>query len=73
MDFQKYNIKEKTKKKRKKQSHKNDFKKYIYEVCFKNRVFFWKVIVGYKNEKGVIEDLKIKKLNLKSDNSKKYI
>ena len=33
--------------------------KYIYEVCFKNRIFFCKVIVGYKNEnKGVIEDLK---------------
>ena len=23
---------------------------YIYEICFKNRVFFCKVIVGYKNE-----------------------
>ena len=35
----------------------------MYEVCFKNRVsFFGKVIVGYKKKnKGVIEDLKIKK------------
>ena len=24
--------------------------KNIYGVCFKNRVFFFKVIVGYKNE-----------------------
>ena len=46
LDFQKYNIKEK---KKKKKSQKL-FKKYIYEVCFKNRVFFGKVIVGYKNE-----------------------
>ena len=49
--------------KEKKQSHKNYKTKkniYIYEVCFKNRVFC-KVIVCYKNEKGVIEDLKIKK------------
>ena len=33
--------------------------------ALKNRVslfFFCKVIVGYKNEKGVIEDLKIKKI-----------
>ena len=61
MDFQKYNIKEKTKKKRKKQSHKNDFKKYIYEVCFKNRVFFCKVMVVIKMKiKGVIDDLKLK-------------
>jgi len=38
--------------KKKKQGHKN-YKKYIYEVCFKkNRVFlfFCKVIVGYKSE-----------------------
>jgi len=25
-------------------------KKNIYELCFKNRVFFCKLIVGYKNE-----------------------
>ena len=51
LEFQKYNVKEK---KKKKQGHKN-YKKYIYEVCFKkkNRVFFCcccKVIVGYKSE-----------------------
>ena len=35
------------KKKKKKQSHKKMIK-YMYEVCFKNRVFFFgKVIVGY--------------------------
>ena len=32
--FQKYNIKEK--KKKRTQNHKNYFKIYIYEVCFKN-------------------------------------
>ena len=33
---------------------------YTYEVCFKKQgLFFFKVIVGYKNEKGVIEDLKV--------------
>ena len=30
-------------------NHKN-YKKYRYEICFKNRFFFFKVIVGYKNE-----------------------
>ena len=34
-------------------NHKN-YKKYIYiyvcEICFKNRVFYCKVIVGYKHE-----------------------
>ena len=30
-------------------NHKN-YKIYIYEICFKNRVFFVKVIVGFKNE-----------------------
>ena len=55
MDFQKYKIKEKTKK-----SHK-DYKVYIYEVCFKS-----KVIVGYKIKiKGVIEDLKKKRMIVK--------
>ena len=36
---------------KKKQSHKNYYI-YIYEVCFKKQglSFFWKVIVGYKNE-----------------------
>ena len=47
MEFQKYNVKEK---KKKKQGHKN-YKKYIYEVCFKKKgLFFCKVIVGYKSE-----------------------
>ena len=49
-------------KRKKKQSHKN-YEIYVYEVCFKNRVLFYKVIVGYKMElKGVIEGLKIKKI-----------
>ena len=47
MDFQKYNIKEK---KKKKKTKSEKLLIYIYEVCFKNRVFFFKVIVGYKNE-----------------------
>ena len=35
----------------------------IYEICFKNRVFFWKVIVGYKMKiKRVITALKIEKM-----------
>ena len=35
----------------------------IYEICFKNRVFFWKVIVGYKMKiKRVIKALKIEKM-----------
>ena len=39
LEFQKYNVKEK-KEKKKKQGHKN-YKKYIYEVCFKKiRVLF---------------------------------
>ena len=33
-----------------KQNKVTKIMKYIYEVCFKNRVFFCKVIVGYKNE-----------------------
>ena len=39
------------KKRRKKTGHKN-YKKYIYEVCFKKKqgLFFCKVIVGYKSE-----------------------
>ena len=47
LELQKYNVKEKKKKrkrkimKEKKKGHKN-YKKYIYEVCFKkNRVFFF--------------------------------
>ena len=50
MDFQKYNIKEKKKKKKKKRVTKI-IKIYIYmKFALKNRVLFWKVIVGYKNE-----------------------
>ena len=30
-------------------NHKN-YKKYIYEICFKIGSFFCKAIVGYKNE-----------------------
>ena len=30
-------------------NHKN-YKKYTYEICFKNRVFSFKVRVGYTNE-----------------------
>ena len=46
LDFQKYNIKEKKKKKNKgtrliKQQQQQP-QKNIYEVCFKNRVFFLK-------------------------------
>ena len=48
LDFQKYNIKEKKKKKKKRTKSQELLKTYMYEVCFKNRVFF-KVIVGYKN------------------------
>ena len=42
------------------------------KFALKNRGFFCKVIVCYKNEKGVIQGLKIKKIffNLKNDNSK---
>ena len=57
-DFQKYNLKEK---KKKKKSQKLFFK--IYEVCFKNRVFFWEKqqqVIKMKI-KGVIVDLKILK------------
>ena len=43
LDSQKYNIKNT------KQNHKN-YRIHIYEICFKYRVFFGKVIVGYKNE-----------------------
>ena len=50
LDFQKYIIKEKKKKKNNKITRIIKKKKYIHEVCFKNGVFFWKVIVGYKNE-----------------------
>ena len=30
-------------------NHKN-YKIYIHEICFKNRIFFCKVIVGYNRE-----------------------
>ena len=49
---------------------------YIYEVCFKNRVFFFfcKVIVGYKMKiKGVVEDLKIRKKLKNNSKNIKYI
>ena len=43
MDFQKYNIKEKTKKKKEKKTKSHELfkkmtttKKYIYGICFKN-------------------------------------
>ena len=39
------------------------------KFALKNRFFFGKVIVGYKNEKGVIQELKII-FELKIDNSK---
>ena len=40
--------------------------KNIYEVSFKNRVFFCNVIVGYKMKiKGVIEDFKKLRKNFK--------
>ena len=59
MDFHKYNIKEMKKKKRKKttklqellNNNNNNHKKYIYSICFKNKVFLFKVIVGYKKLK----------------------
>ena len=52
MDSQKYNIKEKNK--------VTKIKKSIYiKFALKSRVFFCKVI-GYRNEKGVIEYLKLK-------------
>ena len=54
LDSQKHNIKEKNK--------VTKIIKYIYEVCFKNRVFFFakeQQVIKMKI-KGVIEDLKIK-------------
>ena len=36
--------------KKKKQSHKNYKKKIYMKFALKNKVFFCKVIVGYKNE-----------------------
>ena len=61
LDSQKHNIKEKNK--------VTKIIKNIYmKFAFKNRVFFCKVIVGYKMKiKGVVEDLKFKKnfFNLK--------
>ena len=44
LDSQKYNIK------KSKQNKITKIIKNIYEVCFKNSVFFCKVIVGYKSE-----------------------
>ena len=58
LDSQKYSIK------KTKQNCKN-YKIYIYEICLKNRIFFNKVILGYKmNIKGVIKNLKIKNLKM---------
>ena len=34
----------------KKQNQITKIIKNVYEICFKNRVFFYEVIVGYKNE-----------------------
>ena len=42
--------------------------KSVYEICFKNRAFFCKVIVGYKNEN--LRNSKELKNKTKSDNSK---
>ena len=62
MDFQKYNIK-----RRKKNKVTKIIKIYVYEVALKIRVFFYKVIEVIKMKiKGVIENLKIKKI--KNDN-----
>ena len=43
--------KRRRRRRKKKQSHKNYLKKKIYEVCFKNRVFFLQGNSCYKNEK----------------------
>ena len=65
MEFQKYNIKEKKKKKTKAQellnNNSNNHKKIYMVFALKIGSFFCKIIVGYKSEKGVIEDLKLKK------------
>ena len=45
LKIKKKSLKRKKKEKKKKKRSQN-YKKYIYEVCF----FFCKVIVGYKNE-----------------------
>ena len=39
-------------------NHKIIYYIHIYEICFKK----WVLLKGYKNEKGVIKNLKIKKL-----------
>jgi len=48
LDFQKYNIKEKKKKKKSQKLYKNMYMKF----AVKNSIFFFfcKVTVGYKNE-----------------------
>ena len=39
------------KKRRKKKARQKNYKKYIYEVCFKkNGVFFFCKLIGYKSE-----------------------
>ena len=63
MEFQKYNVKEK--KKRKKQDQK--IIKYIYMKFAeeeKNRVFFFCKVIGYKSENFTIEHLKKVKIYL---------
>ena len=34
----------------------------MYEICFKKRVFFLEKALGYKNDKGIIKNLKIQKI-----------
>ena len=56
----------KKRRRRKKTKITKIIKIYIYEVCFKKQgLFFCEVIVGYKNENGVIDDLKIKNKKIK--------
>ena len=59
LDFQKYNIKEKKQKEKRKKKKKpqellknsnNNHIKTIYGVCLKKSLFFWNVIVGYRNK-----------------------
>ena len=45
LDSEKYNTKQKLKMK-----SITKIIKYIFETCFKNKAFFCKDIVGYKNE-----------------------
>ena len=45
-----YTLKNTILKKKKNKIKSQNYKIYIYEIGFKNRVFFCKLIVGYKNE-----------------------